>query len=83
MKSEKRVIKATLEVVERQYLKMLFVLDDLQKDLEELPPGSTIGEKGERAFLLLDYASKGTTALGYAKKYFEMALETYEKKGGR
>ena len=79
--SAKRVIKATAEVVERQYLKLLFVLDDLQKELEELSPGKTIGEKGERAQLLLDCVSKGTWALGNAMKYFSMALETYEKKG--
>ena len=76
----KRVMKATLEVVERQNLKMLFVLDDLQKELEELSPGKTIGEKGERAALLLDYASKGTMALGDAMQYFSAALEIYEKK---
>lgn len=80
MTNAKRPMKATLEVVERQYLKMLFVLNYLQDDLEELSPGSTIGEKGERALLLLDYASKGTKALGYAKKYFDMALKLYEKK---
>lgn len=80
MTNAKRPMKATLEVVERQYLKMLFVLNYLQDDLEELSPGSTIGEKGERALLLLDYVSKGTTALGYAKKYFDMALKLYEKK---
>ncbi len=78
--SHKRVINATVEVIERQYLKMLFVEDDLQKAMVELSPGKTIGEDGEKAALRLSYVTLATEHLESALKAYRVALETYEKK---
>lgn len=77
--SAKRVIKATIEVVERQHEKMTFVKEDLQKALEELPPGKTIGAKGKQEAVRLSYVVAGTAYLQKAIRMYQLALETYEK----
>lgn len=78
--SAKRVIKATVEVIERQNLKMLFVVDDLKKALEELSPGKTIGKDGEDVALQVTYVVGATDHLQKALKMYRLALELYNKK---
>ena len=75
MGSPKRVIEATVSVIERQYLKMLFVVDDLQKEFENLSAGKTLGEKGERLARLWNEVAKGTAALNEAQKAYRVALK--------
>lgn len=78
--SAKRVIKATMEVVERQHEKMTFVKEDLQKELEKLSPGKTIGVKGNQEAVRLSYVVAGTAYLRKAIRLYQLALETYENK---
>ena len=77
--SAKRVINATVEMIERQHLKMLFVLDTLQDELEKLPAGKTIGRAGENSALRLSYTSAATKHLEMALNAYRLALETYSK----
>jgi len=75
----KRCIKSTQEILERQNLKMLFLLEELQDEMEKLSPGKTAGKPGEQVAVRLSYMTLATSYMRKAQQLCELSLKTYEK----